>query len=132
MEPGFMMSVGATWRAVENDGGIPFVDVSAATAFMVTRTIRASHDETYAAIDIRAGATVGWTLGEVFSPYLGLRAFGGPILWRVDGEDVHGTDKWHFQVPVGATLALPAGLSIFFDWSPVGERAIWAGAGAAW
>ncbi|MFT5433014.1 MAG: hypothetical protein ACI9OJ_003719 [Myxococcota bacterium] len=123
----------ATWRAVENDGGIPFVDVSAAAGFAMTKTTRNGHPtESLTALDVRAGGTVGWTLGGVFSPHVAVRLFGGPIFWRYEDEDVAGTDRWHFQLATGASLALPESFSVFFDWSFLGERSLWAGAGYSW
>lgn len=74
------------------------------------------------AIDGRVGVAAGRRLGPV-SPYLLARAFGGPVLWAVAGEDVVGTDAYHVQVGIGASAALGAGWSAMVDVSALGERA---------
>ena len=81
------------------------------------------------AVDARLGAAVGRRVGPL-SPYLLARAFGGPVLWTVDGEDVVGSDRYHVQLGAGATLALGDAWTVVVDVSALGERT--ASVGIAW
>ncbi|KAB2888416.1 MAG: hypothetical protein F9K40_20510 [Kofleriaceae bacterium] len=82
--------------------------------------------ETLAAYDARIGAIAGRTFG-VASPYLLARGFGGPVLWRRDGEDVTGSDRHHYQLGAGASIAAGR-LSLTIDVSVLGERSAALGA----
>ena len=76
--------------------------------------------ETLVGIDGRVGATAGRTVGPV-SPYLLLRAFGGPVLWQLGGMDVVGTDTTHVQLGAGVSASFgPA--TVVLDVSALGER----------
>lgn len=81
------------------------------------------------AFDARVGASAGRQLGPVM-PYLLARAFGGPVLWNVDGAGVTGTDAYHVQLGAGASVTLGSAWSIMVDVSALGERA--ASVGVAW
>ena len=74
------------------------------------------------AFDGRVGAQAGRAVGPV-SPYLLVRGFGGPVFWSVDGEDVTGTDVYHFQLGAGASLAAGPVIAVI-DASLLGERAV--------
>ncbi len=82
------------------------------------------------ALDFRLGGVVGVTVAERFSPYLLARGFGGPVMWQLDGEDVTGSDQYHYQVGAGASVALPWSLSLLVDASVLGERAVSLGVSA--
>ncbi|MBW2276927.1 MAG: hypothetical protein JRF63_05505 [Deltaproteobacteria bacterium] len=83
-------------------------------------------------LDFRVGAVVGYTFWEVWSPYLAVRAFGGPIFWEHDGEQVRGTDRYHAQAAIGSSIFFgDSGLALFVDWSPFLEKSFSAGAGWA-
>lgn len=83
----------------------------------------------YTALDARAGLLVGKTLLDPLSVYAAGRLFGGPAFWRVDGDSKIGTDIYHYQVGAGLLLRLPAGLELFFEGVPLGERGVVAGLG---
>lgn len=80
------------------------------------------------AADARVGASLGRRLGPV-SPYLLARAFGGPVLWTLDGDDQSGTDRYHVQLGAGATVALGDAWTLVVDVSALGERAASLGVG---
>lgn len=83
-------------------------------------------------VDIRGSVTVGKTFKNVFTPYLSARVFGGPIVWWRKGEVAVGTDRYHVQVAIGASLHIPVGssrLTATVDWSPALERSFSAGLG---
>lgn len=81
------------------------------------------------ALDFRVSAMFGKTFFGVLSPYAVARAFGGPIFWRLAGEDVAGTDKYHVQLGAGLVVALPAHLDVYTEVIPLGERAAVVGLG---
>jgi hypothetical protein len=64
------------------------------------------------------------------SPYVAARAFGLPVLWNVQGQNVKGTDKYHYQIGAGVAVRLgPA--DIVAEWVPLGEGEVLFGAGMA-
>ena len=67
------------------------------------------------------GAIAGRRFGG-FSPYLLARLFGGPVMWRLDGEDLTGSDTTHVQLGAGASYTTPFGLTAVVDVSAIGER----------
>ena len=97
------------------------------------RTRQAGEEDTVAfnAFDLRVGVTAGRTFFDVLSPYVSVRAFGGPILWQYRGEDVTGSDQHHYQIAMGLAASLPSGIDVFFEGAPFGERAATVGAGVS-
>ncbi|MEZ4294200.1 MAG: hypothetical protein R3B70_04420 [Polyangiaceae bacterium] len=75
------------------------------------------------AVDFRVTGIAGKTFFDILSPYLVLRAFGGPVFWEHEGESETGGDKYHFQIGAGMVLALPRRFDAFVEVVPVGERA---------
>ncbi|HUQ05392.1 MAG TPA: hypothetical protein VM261_22975 [Kofleriaceae bacterium] len=73
------------------------------------------------ALDVRAGALAGRTFGLV-SPYLLARAFGGPVTWRLDGDDVTGGDDHHYQLGAGVSVGPARGWTLVLDVAALGER----------
>lgn len=88
-------------------------------------------EETLIASDARLGVIAGTTLWDRVSPYLLARAFAGPVAWAIDGEDVTGSDKHHYQIGGGISLALPANLGLQVDVSALGERSLSVGVALA-
>lgn len=74
--------------------------------------------------DVRLGVIAGVTLWDRVSPYALARAFGGPVLWTLDGEDLTGSDQHHYQLGLGVNAALPWNLGALVDVSLLGERAL--------
>lgn len=116
---GFVASVGVARRF---PFGAYFVDASASASIGRTTTHETGGPtDTLVAIDIlRAGVTAGRTFGIV-SPYALVRVFGGPALWRLDGEDVTGTDTHHFQLGAGASVSAGR-FTIVVDIAALGEQ----------
>jgi hypothetical protein len=73
----------------------------------------------------------GWTFARLLSPYVEARAFGGPAYWRVQGEDVQGTDAYHYQLGAGASLLIARRLDVFVEGVGLGERGVSTGLGLA-
>jgi len=106
-----------------------FVTGSVTASAGTTHTSGAS-SERFTATDLRGGVIAGRTFADRLSPYLLVRGFGGPVMWKVGGSDVTGTDTHHYQIGVGVSLALPIGLSGVIDLSLLGEQA--ASIGLSW
>jgi hypothetical protein len=141
--PGFAGFVGIAGRVVDGRGALPFVQLTAtlSSTHALTRTdargtrtdgtsMARPDTSRFTAFDLRVGAIAGKTLAEVFTPYVTARAFGGPIYWRFDGNDVTGTDLYKYQVGGGLSLALfDRRLDVFAEGIALGERGIAAGIG---
>jgi hypothetical protein len=130
LDPGWIASLAGTWKVFGKERGDAFLLAGAALAASggAARDARGVAENMYA-FDFRASAIAGKTFFDVLSPYLVVRAFGGPILWKLRGEDQIGGDKYHVQVGAGLVVALPAGFDAFAEGVPLGERAAVAGVG---
>ena len=131
--PGWLLFGSLTYRILDGQKLAPFVLASFSFGASAARTVD-DRDRTRSAhlyaIDFRAGLTVGKTFWDVVSPYVAARVFGGPVLWKFEGNAVLGTDKYHYQPAVGAVLSLgPA--DVFAEWAFLGERALGAGVGVS-
>jgi hypothetical protein len=130
--PGVTASIAASYRLRDGRDGYPFVLLGGSLAFAYARTYderAGGPDVRYTAADLRVSAVAGKTLFDAVSPYVVARAFGGPIFWSLRGADVSGTDRYHFQLGVGLSASAPAGLDVFVELIPLGERAVTCGAG---
>jgi hypothetical protein len=74
------------------------------------------------AFDLRLGVVAGRTFAELWNPYLLARAFGGPVMWTVDGEDITGSDAHHYQLGAGLSVATRRGFNVVVDLSVLGEQ----------
>lgn len=124
---GAVASVQATWRALDGGGGRPFVDLT----IMFAGAWSSTEGGYLAALDLRGGATVGWLIADAVSPYLAVRAFGGPVLWEHDGVSSTATDWYHHQIAIGASVLIARRLGLYVDWAAFGERAVSAGVSVA-
>ncbi len=136
MGPGPIASVGASFRVVDEKRVIPYVVISTSVAGLGTETRATNVDDTkkggrgsYDAFDFRVGVTVGKTFANLVSPYLALRAFGGPVFFADQGKTSVGTDIYHVQPAVGLALILPAHLDAFLEAAPYFERGFNGGIG---
>ncbi len=99
-----------------------FATGSATVAAGTTTTEGASESERLTAFDVRVGVIAGRRFADVVSPYVLARAFGGPVLWTVAGEDISGSDTHHYQLGAGVSVITEMGLSVVVDVSLLGER----------
>jgi hypothetical protein len=67
-------------------------------------------------------------LANIFRSYAVVRAFGGPVNWRYQGEAVKGNDAHHYQVGAGLGVRITKSLSLVAEGVPLGERAVSLGA----
>jgi hypothetical protein len=129
-DPGWIASVAGTYRVYGKTRSDPFVIIGGAVAASgaATRDAAGATEDMFA-FDLRISAIAGKTFFDILSPYVALRAFGGPILWKYRGEDQVGGDKYHFQVGAGLLVALPGKFDAFAEVVPLGERAATLGLG---
>jgi hypothetical protein len=124
LDPGWIASVAATWKIVGTKRGEAFLIAGGALGVSGGPTRDAAgHGEDMTAIDLRLSVMAGKTFFDVLSPYVVLRAFGGPVLWRYQGQDMVAGDQYHFQIGAGAVVALPEHFDVFAEGVPLGERA---------
>jgi hypothetical protein len=133
--PGPTVAIGASYRLIQ--GTRPFVILTANLSFSDAETRPSNPDAAsnsiahYDAFDLRGGVLVGTTLWRLLSPYAVVRAFGGPVYWSLQGEDVIGTDAHHYQVGAGLTLVVVHRVDVFVEGIALGERSLAAGAAFA-
>jgi len=127
--PGASGTVGASYRVVGGERATPFFLLSASLSASVAGT-QADSDgarAAWGAADFRVGALVGKTFFNALSPYLTVRAFGGPIFWQLPEGTRVGSDQHHFQVGLGAVFAPHPRLQLFVELIPLGERRVSGG-----
>lgn len=138
--PGWSGYVGTSYRAATTDDGTAFLQLTLGLSgtHMTTKTNGMLSDATpapvdrapYTALDLRAGAIAGITLAQTVTTYALVRAFGGPIFHRYDGEAVRGTDVHKYQVGGGfSVVLLRRHLDLFVEGVFLGERGGAAGLG---
>jgi hypothetical protein len=123
--PGLVAVAGGTWRVLEGGRRGPFLLLTGQLSYAWTRNL----DATYQAFDVRAGAVLATTVWQVLTPYALARAFGGPVLWRYQGQAITGTDAHHYQLGAGLALLVRRRVDLFAEAVPLGERGLVAGAG---
>jgi hypothetical protein len=125
VEPGFVASA-AVARRWTRDPVFATGTLSAGVSFARTREQEAAGADSVGlrAVDVRLGVLAGVTVAERFSPYLLARAFAGPVAWELDGEAIDGSDQHHYQLGLGASVALPARVTAQLDASLLGERSV--------
>lgn len=128
--PGFVGVLGGNYIAVNADGAIPFVLLSAQLSGLFSSAATLENTRTrYQAFDLRVGAQVGWNVGAGISPFVAARLFGGPISWQLNGQAVIGTDAYHYQLGLGLSAVIARHFDLYIEGVPLGERGAVFGAG---
>jgi len=129
--PGWVGSLSVAYNFLDGSGSLPFLIVNGtfAASAVATKAPPPHISGRLTALDFRGGLTVGKTFFDRLSPYLAIRAFGGPVIWTIDGEELTGTDKHHYQPAAGLVVSLPGGVDLFGEGAPFGERGVTAGLG---
>lgn len=78
--------------------------------------------------DNRLGVVVGRTVAGIWNPYIVARVFGGPVHWNIDGTDVVGSDRHHYAIGLGGSLAVAGAVDIVGEAAFFGERSFVFGA----
>lgn len=132
VQPGWIASLSASWTVLTEGASFPFLSTSISLgASGATTTRTGAEDVGFFALDARASLIAGKTLWKVWVPYLVTRAFGGPVRWQIDGNEVAGADRHHYQVGIGSVATCPKGFDVVVEWVPFGARGLTAGAGFA-
>ncbi len=133
LRPGWVAAAGISWQLLDGASGRPFSTVAGTLAASSAPTVRVDTkaQATLTSLDVKGTAIIGKTFAGRFSPYVGAALFGGPVFWAIDGASVTGTDKFHYQVLAGMSVALPRALDLFVEGSALGERSLAAGLGAS-
>jgi len=117
------------WRRAE--GARPFVSSSLALAVGWSRLddvdLESFSSGSLLATDARLGTAVGWEIAGLWSPYLSLQVFGGPVFIDVDGDVTQATDVHHYRGSLGSSFFIGDALSLFADVAPLGERGVAVG-----
>ena len=129
LRPGPLAALGATVGLLEGGEGKPFAKASLTASALSSRVWSDAGSAAYFAVDVKATAILGMTFAGRWSPYLGVSAFGGPVLLGAGAEQTVGTDAYHYQLLLGLNVALPWQLMAFVQGSPVGERELSVGVG---
>ena len=131
-DSGGLAFAGVEHRAGEAGGLTPAIDLSLTLGFTWGKTTGSNAQQAdYRATDLRAGVLASWPVADRFFPYAAGRVFGGPVTWEIDGAGVTGSDAHHYQLAVGAGLALGP-LVLFVEYAGVGETGTRAGLGSNW
>ncbi len=130
--PGPLFALAGSIRLVDEATSTPFVLATLSVAQSFARTRNGAGD-TFAlsATDARIGVLVGKTISQTVAPYVVARAFGGPVRWDRPEGIVTGSDRYHYQVGVGALVIAGAGIDGTIEVAFVGERRATAGLGFA-
>jgi hypothetical protein len=130
IEPGFVALASGAFRALAGEGDEPFLmfglTVSASSA--PTSEAGTGVEAPLTAFDARFSLLVGKLLAGAIAPYAAVRAFGGPVLWELDGEDVVGGDRNHYQIGAGVLVTAGGLFDAYVEVTPLGERSATLGA----
>ncbi len=125
---GGLFAIGFEQRTRQGHGWTPSVDGSAylGASWASTSSTGDEADRDYFATDLRLGAACAWNPTGNTTTYGTVRVFGGPVTWQLDGRDETGTDKYHYQIGAGASIAL-GDAALFAEAYVLGEQALAAG-----
>lgn len=117
--PGLVFGLEAQWRVLEAPRDAVSLTLGLQLALSHARlTPDDGPGAAWTATDLRASVTASRTLWDVVTPYLAVRAFGGPIFFRHET----GGDTTHVQLAAGLGVELGAGLSLHVEGAFLAER----------
>lgn len=122
ISPGPLLGVGASWRVVDSQKHPYFLLFGASLSASTAQTSAGQERARLSSIDARASLILGKTFLDTLSPYGVVRAFGGPVFWKIDGAAVTAGDRYHYHLGLGLSATLPWGLDVFAELAPVGEQ----------
>jgi hypothetical protein len=129
IRPGVVWGLTIARRFFGTKPTMPYLLVIGTFSGSSTSTRRESDGERAGlhAFDAKADLSMGWTLGEAFSPYVAVRAFGGPVLWKQDDQLRLAGDLYHVSLACGFNLSIANRVSAFFDGAFLGARSLSGG-----
>jgi hypothetical protein len=130
LRPGASIGFGASRPLLSPTNGRPFVLMTfgLSGALASIRDDSTGNTASLSSIDGRVGVVAGKAFGPV-APFAFARIFGGPVFTTVAGTSIVGGDQGHYQVGLGVAVSLGAGLDLFVEGAPLGERRIAGGLG---
>jgi len=128
--PGFAAAVSGSYLAVLENSSQPFFLLGVSLGGMSARAkLFDGRRPRWTAFDLRISGMVGKSIGEHFVPYAAVRLFGGPVMWKIAGEEVTGGDVHKYTLGGGLTARIPsAGFDLFVEGMPIGEQTLSGGA----
>lgn len=132
LQPGVLLGLYAGHQWLKPNRAKLFLATTVAASLGVAWTreeVSGAARESFIATDLRVDLSFGATLFRVWSPYVAVRAFGGPIFWKRDGATVIGSDPGHHTLALGSRFDLPGGVDLSLDWGFEGARTLSAGVG---
>lgn len=128
--PGGALSVSASRELLGDLARPMFLTTAWAAAITVAPTVTDQGSRgLYGAVDLSFALAVGGTIGNVWSPYLSARVFGGPVWWTPVGGLVPGHDPDHHSLGGGWVLSLPGNFELGIDAALLGAKGLTASAG---
>jgi hypothetical protein len=131
LAPGWVASIGGSWRILAGEGMDPFVLAALGITVGSALAQGPTDEAAFTASDARLSLTVGKIFWQGLAPYAVARVFGGPVFWKRHDESITGTDKYHVQLGLGVLATARGRTGAFFELIPLGERAASLGANVA-
>jgi len=134
LKPGIVGSASVGYTLLDGTGPRPFLALSGSVSISIapTRSRSSSADRPdFTASDLRASVVFGKRLFDVWMPYVGAAAFGGPVWFAPGGQSRTGSDVYHYRLSAGSSFSLPANLEAFVEVGFLGEQAVLGGLGWA-
>ena len=125
---GFSGSLSLAYLAIYEGERSPFLLGSVSLGALSARADAAGETSRWTGTDLRLGLMAGKTFAGRYVPFVVGRVFGGPVSWRIDGEDVTGSDVHKYTAGAGFTARIPEVLDLFVEVLPVGEQSASLGA----
>ena len=122
ISPGPLLGAAASWRLVDPATAPVFVLFGASLSVSTAQTSAGLERARLTAGDLRGSLIAGKTFFSALSPYAVVRAFGGPVFWKIQGKAVSAGDRYHYHAGLGLSLAIPAGVDVFAEVAPLGEK----------
>ncbi len=118
-----------TYLPVYEAGRRPFIALTGnASAALARAEADDGESRSWIGVDFRAGVMTGKSFFEnKLVLHLAARAFGGPVRWHLEGEDVTGGDRYHVTFGGGISLHATQRLSLSIEAMPLGEQSYAAG-----
>ena len=125
IEPGGTAAFSASRELLGDTRGHMFLTTGWSAAFTLAPTRSPFGDRgLYAALDFSFSGALGITIGNVWSPYLAARVFGGPVWFTAVDRAAPGHDPDHHSMGFGSVFTFPRNLELGIDLAVVGARGL--------
>ena len=133
IKPGGFASIVFEYSALTGKKFKPYIDCSLVLGGSMAETENTDDKSKidYMSSDARLGVRSSWNINNRVFPFAAIRAFGGPVMWEIKGEDVIGSDIYHYQVAIGSAMQLGPTIA-YFEWAGLGEQSLKTGLSFVW